>query len=271
VKPENFASASRLEWIQVTAAGVGHVLFPELVESEVVLTNGRGLHSVAMAEHTIGVMLAFVRKLHLARDAQRERRWTQHEMWGGSPRFGELGGTTLGLVGLGSIGTAVAERARALGQHVIAVRRHPHADPTPANEQWGVDRLDELMARSDWIVLAAPLTSETRGLITAEHIGRMKRDAVLINLGRGGLVDEPALIAALEQGKIGGAALDVFRREPLDEKSPLWSMPNVIVTPHISGLGPRYWGRATDLFAANLRLFLAGEPLLNVVDKRAGY
>jgi len=271
VRPENFRSAKRLRWVQVTAAGVGHMLFPEMVESDVVVTNGRGIHAVAMAEHTIGVILAFVRKLHLARDEQHRKRWTQKELWAGSPAFGELGGRTLGLVGLGSVGEEIAVRARALGLGVIAVRKHPRPGPGPADEQWGPKRLGDLLARADFVVLAAPLTAETRGLIGREQLARMKPEAILINLGRGGLVDEEALIAALGEGRIAGAALDVFREEPLPASSPLWEMPQVIVTPHVSGLGPRYWERAMDLFARNLHAWRAGEPLINVVDKRAGY
>jgi phosphoglycerate dehydrogenase-like enzyme len=271
VRRENFAAAKRLRWIQVTAAGVGHMLFPELVESAVVVTNGRGIHAVAMAEHTIGVILAFMRKLHLARDEQQRRRWTQRELWANAPEFGELAGRTMLLVGLGSVGEEIAVRASAMGLHVIAVRRHPRPEPGPAAEQWGPERLPELLARADFVVLAAPLTAETRGLIGREALARMKKDAFLVNLGRGNLVDEDALIECLRAGRIAGAALDVFREEPLPAESPLWDMPHVIVTPHISGLGPRYWERAMDLFARNLHAWRAGQPLVNVVDKRAGY
>lgn len=267
----NFASASMLRWIQITAAGAGAQLFPALVESDVVLTNGRGLHATAMAEHTLGVVLAFTRKLHLARDAQRERRWAHRSLWMDAPPIGELGGKTLGLLGLGAVGSAIAPRARALGLTVIAVRRHPVSPPAPADEQWGIERLDELVARADILVLAAPLTAETHGLMSRDRIARMRPGALLVNLGRGDLVDEDALVDALRSGGIAGAALDVFRREPLPEASPLWSMPQVIATPHVSGLGPRYWERAVELFAGNLRAYLASEPLVNVVDKRAGY
>lgn len=271
VTPRNFSAALRLRWIQVTAASVNTLLFPELVESSVIVTNGRGLHAVSMAEHTLGVILSFVRKLHLARDAQRERRWIQDALLVEAPPFGELAGGTIGLVGFGAIGWAIAERARALGLEVLAVRRHPAVDPAPAHAQWGVDRLYELIGRSDWLVLAAPLTPETRGMIGGAEIARMRSGAVLINLGRGALVDEAALVRALKSGRIAGAALDVFVEEPLPEASPLWSMPQVIATPHISGLGPRYWERATDLFRRNLHAYLDGRPLENVVDKRAGY
>ena len=271
VTPRNFASAHRLRWVHVDAAGVRELMFPALVESPVLVTNGRGIHGVAMAEHVLGVMLAFIRRLHLARDAQHEKRWAQRELWQAPPGVGQLAGGTLGIVGFGAVGAALAPRAAALGLTVLTVRRHPAADPAPAHEQWGQDRLDELVARADWLVLACALTPETAGLMSRARIARMRPGAVLINVGRGALVDEPALIEALEAGRIAGAGLDVTAEEPLPATSPLWGMPQVILTPHISGLGPRYWERSVELFARNLRSFLDGSPLANVVDKRAGY
>lgn len=271
VRPDNLANATRLRWIHSTAASATHVLFPALVESDVVVTNARGLHADAMAEHALGVMLAFVRKLHHARDAQRARVWAQESMSADAPAFGSLAGATLGLVGLGAIGSALASRARALGMRVHAVRRHPAADPAPAHEQWPVSRLHDLLAESDWVVVVAPHTSATEGLFGAAEFDRMKPGARFVNLGRGALVDEAALVAALRSGKLAGAALDVFEEEPLPPASPLWDFPEVILTPHISGLGPRYWERAMDQFTDNLRRYLACEPLANVVDKRAGY
>ena len=271
VRRENFARATRLRWIQLTAAGVGAQLFPELVESPVVLTNARGLHAISMAEHALGVMLMLARKLHLARDAQAKRHWAQERLWVEAPGFGQLSGGTLGLVGLGAVGRALAERARSLGMRVLAVRQHPSADPSPADAQWGPDRLHALIEQVDWLVLAAPLTPSTRGLIGRAELARLKPDAVLVNLGRGPLVDEPALVEALAAGRLAGAALDVFVEEPLPAESPLWAMPQVIVTPHVSGFGPRFWERTCELFARNLHRWIAGEPLENVVDKRAGY
>lgn len=270
VKPGNFHLARRLQWIQVTAASVAGLLFPELVESPVRVTNGRGLWSEAMADHTIAVILMFARKLHLARDAQRSRQWVQTELGSGAP-FRSLNGATLGMVGFGTIGRAVAHRASVLGMHVIAVRRHPAADPSPAREQWPVERLPELLERAEWLVLAPPLTAQTRGMIGARELARMPEGAVLVNLGRGPLVDEPALLEALRRGALAGAALDVFDQEPLPADSPFWDLPQVIVTPHISGLGPRLWERAMDLFARNLEAFQEDRPLENLVDKKAGY
>jgi phosphoglycerate dehydrogenase-like enzyme len=271
LKPDNFHLAERLRWVHTSAAGVGPLLFPDFVESDVLLTNGRGLHALAMAEHALGIMLSFARKLHMARDLQHARRWSQEGLWLEPPALAQVDGSTLGIVGLGEIGRALAVRARALGLHVLAVRRHPQAQPAPADAQWGMDRLDDLLERSDWVVLCPPLTRETQGLMSRERLARMRPGAVLINLGRGALVDEPAMVEALQAGRLAGAGLDVFAEEPLPADSPLWTLPNVIVTPHVSGLGPRYWERAVDQFATNLRHWLAGEPLANVVDKRAGY
>jgi phosphoglycerate dehydrogenase-like enzyme len=271
VRPANFARAARLKWIHSTAASVTGVLFPELVASDVQVTNARGLHAEAMAEHALAMMLAFARKLHHARDAQRVREWTQASMWEDAPAIGSLAGSTLGLVGLGAIGSAIAVRAKAMGMHVLAVRRHPAADPAPADEQWPVSRLGELLPRVDWLVLAAPHTPQTERLIGRGQLALMKPSARLMNLGRGALVDEGALIDALRERRLAGAALDVFEQEPLPRTSPLWDLPEVILTPHTSGLGPRYWERAMAQFTANLERFIAGEPLENVVDKRAGY
>ena len=270
IRPNNFALARRLRWIHTPSAGVDHLLFPELIESDVVLTNAKGVHDAAMAEHTLGVMLTFARKLHLARDAQHAGRWSQRELWSEAPPFEFLGGSTLLIVGYGDIGRAIGARARALGQTVLAVRRRPAPD-AHAHEVHALDALDALLPRADWVVLTVPKTSETAGLLSRERLARLKAGARLVNLGRGALVDEPALIDALREGRLAGAALDVFAEEPLPAGHAFWSMPNVILTPHISGLGPQYWERALAPFGDNLQRFLEGEPLHEIVDKRAGY
>lgn len=271
VRPHNFASAKRLEWIHVTAAGVGAALFPELVASPVTFTNSRGLHATSMAEHALGMMLAVARKLHLARDAQREARWTDRAMWSEPPPFRDLEGSSLGLLGLGQVGGAIARRARAFGMTVRAVTRTPRSDPAPAHEVWPAERLGDLAAASDWLVVVAPSTPATKAIVSRAVLERLPAHAVVLNLGRGALVDEPALVERLASGAIAGAALDVFAGEPLPAESPLWRMPQVIVTPHVSGYGPRYWERAMEMFAANLRARLDGRPLANLVDKREGY
>jgi len=271
VRPHNWKRARNLKWIHCTAASVTHVLFPELVESDVTVTNARGVHADSMAEHAIGVMLAFTRKLHRSRDLQRERMWGQDALWREAPHLGSLAGSTLGLIGMGKVGGAVAARARAMGMRVLVVRPHPASPPEPAHEQWPVGRLTELLAVSDWIVIAAPHTGATNGMIGAPELSLMKPGARLINLGRGAIVDEAAVVDGLVAGRLAGAALDVFDREPLDPASPLWELPEVILTPHTSGLGPGYWERVLAQFTENLRRYVAGEPLENLVDKRAGY
>jgi phosphoglycerate dehydrogenase-like enzyme len=271
VRPANFARASRLRWIHCTAASVTGVLFPELVASDIVVTNARGLHAESMAEHALAMMLAFTRKLHLARDAQHAHQWTQASLWEEGAPIGALAGATLGLVGLGTIGSALAVRAKALGMRVIALRMHPASNPAPADEQLHVSRLRDVLPALDWLVLVAPHTPATTRLIGREELALLRPTARLVNLGRGALVDEAALIESLRARRLAGAALDVFEEEPLPGTSPLWDLPEVIVTPHTSGLGPRYWERAMAQFKYNLKCFLAGEPLMNLVDKRAGY
>jgi phosphoglycerate dehydrogenase-like enzyme len=271
VNEKNFPLAKKLRWIHITAAGLNRLLFPALVESDVLVTNSRGLHAESMAEHALGVILAFARKLHVSRDAQREGRWSQAEQWTQTPPFVSLSGSTMVLVGLGTVGRALATRARALGVRVVAVRRHPAGDPAPADEQHGADRLHEQLGRADFVVVAAPETPDTRGLIGREALQRMRPSAVLLNLGRGALVDEAALVDALRADTIAGAGLDVFEREPLPAESALWTLPQVILTPHTSGLGPRYWERALEIFRENFRRYREGRELLNLVDKRAGY
>jgi phosphoglycerate dehydrogenase-like enzyme len=268
LKPDEFALAAALRWIQSPAAGVAGLLFPELKASPVVLTNARGIHGEAMAEHVIAVVIVLFRQMHLAIRRQHGHRWVTEER----SAFRMVRGRRMGVIGLGSIGTAVAERASAMGMEVVAVRRNVSAPRPPfVSAVYPPSALDTLLSESDAVVVTAPLTGETRGLIGATQLSRMKRDAVLVNVARGKLVREDELADALARGTLGGAALDVFEHEPLDAASPLWDLPNVLVTPHTSALRDDYWVLAVDLFAGNLRRFERGEPLANVVDKVAGY
>jgi phosphoglycerate dehydrogenase-like enzyme len=268
LKPDEFAAASRLRWIQSPAAGVAGLLFPELRDSQVVLTNARGIHGDAMAEHVVAVTIVLFRQIHLALRRQVSREWAKDVQ----ARFRMLRGRTMAIVGLGSIGTAVAERAAALGADVIAVRRNVSAPRPPSvSAVFPPAELDAVLRRADVVVLTAPLTSETRGLIGRAQLRRMKRDAILVNVSRGKLVNEGELAAELAEGTIAGAALDVFEHEPLATSSPLWDLPNVVVTPHTSAFRDDYWTLAVDLFAENLGRFERGAPLVNLVDKAAGY
>jgi phosphoglycerate dehydrogenase-like enzyme len=264
-------AASRLRWIHSPAAGVGGMLSPALTESDIVLTNSRGLSAVSIAEHTIAVMLALFRSLPFAFERQRERRWSQDD-FDGSHAIRTLRGARVLVFGLGAIGSEVARIASAFGASVTGIRRRIEVGaPEWVDRVAGPHDLARELPNADAVVLCAPQTPETTHVIGARELALMKDGAVVVNVSRGKLVDEAALIAALESGRLRGAALDVFEHEPLDAASPLWTRPDVIVTPHVSGSFANYWRDATDLFADNLRRFDAGEPLRNVVDKRAGY
>ncbi len=268
LKPDEFAAASCLRWIQSPAAGVAGLLFPELRDSPVALTNARGIHGDAVAEHVMAVTIVLFRQIHLAIRRQSSREWAKDSQ----SRFRMLRGRTMGIVGLGSIGTAVAERAAALGAEVIAVRRTMSAPrPSCVSAVFPPGELDAVLRRADVVVLTVPLTGETRGFVGAAEIRRMKPDAVLVNVARGKLLREDEVAEELARGTIAGAALDVFEHEPLAASSPLWDLPNVVITPHTSAFRDDYWALAIDLFAANLRRFERGDPLVNLVDKTAGY
>jgi phosphoglycerate dehydrogenase-like enzyme len=266
-----FASLPRLRWVQSPAVGVGGMLGPELAASPVILTSARGVRARAMAEHVIGVILALARRLPLVIRRQLAHDWALNEIET-SGAIRTLHGRRLAIVGLGAIGLAVAPIASALGVRVSAVRkRTDQPRPDSVEEVLPPERLFDLLARSDIVVLAAPLTPETHRVIGAEALKHIKPGALLVNVGRGKLIDDDAVIAALGDGRLGGAALDVFTKEPLDPASPYWDLPNVIITPHISGAMEDYWTPLVALFAENLRRFESGRPLLNVVDKEAGY
>jgi len=264
-------SLTRLRWVQVPAAGVGHVLSPEVIASPIVLTSARGVRARAIAEHVMGVTIALARQLHVALRRQVAHTWALDEL--DTPgRIITLHDRRMGIVGLGSIGTQVAALASAFGMRVSGIRRRVAASPPPGVQRvLRPDALTTLLADSDIIVLSAPLTSDTEHLIDRRAIEACKPGALLVNIGRGGLVNDEALVEALRSGRIGGAALDVFTTEPLPGDSPYWDLPNVIVTPHISGAMDDYWTPLVRLFADNLRRFERGEALLNVVDKDAGY
>jgi phosphoglycerate dehydrogenase-like enzyme len=266
-------SLSRLRWLQAPAVGVGHILSPELIESPIVLTSARGVRARPMAEHVLGVMLALARQLPLVVRRQAQHQWALDEIEAaGSIRT--LSGRQLTIVGLGSIGIEVARLAAPLGMRVAAIRKHVDRslpDDLRIDEVAPPDRLRALLPATDVLVLCAALTPETRQLIDRQALEAIKPGAFVINVGRGRLIDDDAVVEALRNGRLGGAAMDVFAREPLDPSSPYWDLPNVIVTPHMSGAMEDYWTPLVGLFAENLRRFESGRPLLNVVDKEAGY
>jgi phosphoglycerate dehydrogenase-like enzyme len=271
ITPDLWEAAARLRWIHSPAAGVAGMVFPALAGSDVVLTNSRGLSAETIAEHVLAVTLALFRRLPLAFVRQRDRIWAQDEV-GAPPANRTLKGAQAVVIGLGGIGAATAARLHALGAVVTGVRRRIAAPAVPGVASVrSNDELLDVLPSAELIVVAAPQTHLTRGLIGRRELAVMRRDAVLVNVSRGGLVDEDALADALRSGRLAGAALDVFRHEPLDRDSPWWDMPNVLITPHTSGFRADHWHAATALFADNLGRFDRGEALLNVVDKLEGY
>ena len=268
---EQFAAAPRLRWIHSNAAGVGSMLFPAMVRSDVVMTNSRGNSSITIAEHVIAVTLVLLRDLPLAWRRQSEKVWAQNEFDSGAS-IRTLRGARVLVVGLGSIGRETAKLASAFAADVVGIRRRPEAPRPPGvDEIHAPAHLHDLLPSADVVVLSAPQTAETRRLMGERELALMKHDAVLVNVSRGKLIDEAALVRALEAGRLRGAALDVFEHEPLDPASPLWERPDVVITPHVAGFHADYWPQVIRLFADNLRRFSAGEPLANVVDKEAGY
>ena len=269
--PDHLAAARRLRWIHSPAAGVGNLLFAEMVASPVELTNNRGNSSATIGEHVIAVTLVLLRALPLAWRRQTEGVWAQDELNAGAP-IRTLRECRVLLVGLGSIGAEVARLAGAFGAHVVGVRRRAD-QPLPAGVAAVVtrDRLPDELPLADVVVVAAPDTTETVRLIGERELALMKDDAVFVNVSRGSLIDEAALVRALATGRLRGAALDVFEHEPLAAESPLWARPDVLVTPHVSGFHKNHWDIVVGTFTENLRRFSAGEPLINRVDKKAGY
>ncbi len=251
-----------LRWVHSVSVGVDHAL--EALPPSVVLTNARGVFDRPIAEMILTYILMALKRMPTFFRQQQARVW-QHR------RLREAEGLTVGLIGLGHIGQRAAQLLEALGMRVIAVRRHPRGNEAHVERSLPIEALDALCAESDFVVVTVPLTPETRHLIGEAQLRAMPESAWLINVARGAVVDEAALIRALREGWIGGAALDVFTEEPLPPDSPLWGMENVIITPHNSWSTPRLTEREALIFLENFRRYLAGEPLLNVVDRTLGY
>lgn len=259
--PQLYAKAGRLKWLQVMGAGVDWALVPELPE-HVQITRAPGVFGPWMAEYVLAWCLWVTQRMKPYRDAQRQRRWDDHVL------PDRLGGKTLTIVGLGDIGRDIARAARGLGMRVLGVSRRGRA-VREATRMYPVSAMTRALREADFVVLLLPLTPETRGIIGADALAAMKSTAWLINIARGAVADEGALMQALEQRRIAGAVLDVFDREPLPPSHPLWKMDNVVVTPHISG--PSTADALTPVFNDNLARYLAGRPLRHVVDRRRGY
>jgi phosphoglycerate dehydrogenase-like enzyme len=271
LSPEQFRAAKSLRWIYSITAAIDPFLYPELISSEIVITNAGSVHGPVVAEHAIAMLLALAKRLPSAVRYQQRRKWAMEAIWKEQPRPREVRGSSVVVIGLGSIGVEAASMAAALKMYVIGVREHPERGPCGAHEVLGYDELDSALARADFVVLAAPLTERTRHLIDARRLQLFKPSTFLINVSRGPLVDETALAKALRERRIAGAALDVFEEEPLSRWSPLWKMPQVLITPHTAFLTENVWQRHYQVFTANLKRYLAGQPLENLVDKARGY
>ena len=264
--PNTFPHATRVRWVHSLSAGIDQVLSPELIASPVVLTNGRGVFRRPLGEWVIAAMLFFSYDLHRLIRQQAARSFEKFLV-------NELYGHTLGIIGYGEIGKAAAERARPFGMRIVAIRRKPELSVGDAlvDAVYAPDRMNQMLGECDYVAVSTPLTPETRGLIGEQQFDAMKRSAVIINVGRGPVIDERALIAALESGRIRGAGLDVFEVEPLPPSSPLYRLENVLMSPHCADQTPGWLDRAVQCFVDNFERFRKGEPLQNVVDKRAGY
>jgi phosphoglycerate dehydrogenase-like enzyme len=266
-------AGERLRWVHSAAAGVGNALYPEMRDGDVVLTNSAGVHAIPIAEYITAAVLYFFRGLDIVVDQQRRHEWDKRPFVGEQSPLREVGGSCVLIVGAGGIGSEAARRLSALGAHCVGVRRRPALGiPDGFGRVVGFDSIDDELPRADVVVLAAPLTDETRGLLDERRMDALPPSTVIVNVARGALLDEAALIERIRVGRIRGAALDVFQEEPLASESPLWQLRSVLVSPHVSPVSPgRFWTRELDLFLDNWRRFVRGESLRNVVDKRAGY
>ena len=265
--PELIHRAKRLRWIQTGNVGVEGMMFPELINSDIVLANARGTTAINIAEHVMALVLAFARTIHTLVKRQTEKVWERRV---NLPVL-EIAGETLGILGLGSIGLETAKRAHAFDMRLLAVDPTQTEKPDYVESLWKTDRLHDMLRQSDFVAICCPLTPETQGMMGAAEFRAMKPTAFLINIARGKIVDETALIKTLQAGEIAGAGLDATDPEPVAQDNPLWEMDNVIITPHNAGQSPKAPRRVFELFCENLKHFIAGEPLINVVDKTRGY
>jgi len=267
-------NAKSLKWIHSFSAGVEKVLTDEVVKSKITVSNSYGIHATPIAEHVIGFMLIFTRKFYDTFRKQQEKTWEANQ------NLTEVKGKTVLVVGLGHIGTEVARLANCLGANVIGIKHNLKNKsstnsvldkPDFVHKLYAKDDLEEALPKADFVVLCLPYTKDTHHLFDMKKFRLMKKSGVMINIGRGGVVNEKELIEALDKKIIGGSALDVTEEEPLPKESKLWDMENVVITPHHSGLSEKYMDRAIDLFCVNLKAYIKGEPLPNLVDKKRGY
>jgi D-2-hydroxyacid dehydrogenase (NADP+) len=271
LRAKQLKDAKKLKWIHSTAAGVAQLMYPELRDSGILVTNPRAVFSVPMAEHTMGLLLGLARNFPDSLRQQDQSHWSQQELWDNPQHLTELNGQVLLIVGYGSIGRELARRAKAFDMRVWGITRSGEGDLTQAERILPAARLNKVLPQADYVVIAAPETPETKHLIGAAQIAQMKRGARLINVARGSLLDEAALVRALESGALGGAALDVAEIEPLPPESPLWKAPNLFITPHTSAVSDRLWHRQTSLLLDLLERWFDGREMFNRVDFSRGY
>lgn len=268
-----FVAAPNLRWVHSAAAGVGTALHDEMRRSDVVLTNSAGIHAIPIAEYAVAGILHFLRGFDVAIAQQRESKWDKAFFVSTDAPLREMDTVRALIIGTGGLGGATATRLSALGATCTGVRRRVELGPPPGFARViGLDDIDAALPEHNVVVLAAPFTPQTAGLLTAKRLDLLPSNAIVVNVARGTLIDDAALIDRLERGRIRGAVLDVFRKEPLAATSPLWQLRRVLLTPHISPVSPgRFWPRQLELFLDNWTRYVKGEPLRNVVDKNAGY
>jgi phosphoglycerate dehydrogenase-like enzyme len=271
LRAKQLKDAKKLKWLHSTAAGVAQLMYPQLRDSGILVTNPSGVFSVPMAEHTMGSLLALARNFPDSVRQQDRANWAQQQLWDMPQHLVEVNGRVLLIVGYGSIGRELAKRARAFEMRVWGVTRSGEGDHTHAERIFPAARLHEALPEADYVVISAPETAATKHLIGTAEIAKMKRGARLINVGRGSLLEEEALIGALKSGALGGAAIDVAQTEPLPADSPLWKAPNLMITPHTSAISERLWNRQAALLVELLERWFDGKEMFNRVDLERGY
>jgi phosphoglycerate dehydrogenase-like enzyme len=271
LRPELLSVAKKLRWIHSPAAAVNQLLSPELAGNEITVTNSTGVHGPVVAEHALALILALAKRLPQAMHYQSRKKWGQDQLWIQSPCPREVDGATVAVIGMGGIGREFTPRARALGMKVLAVRENPNKGAAGADQVYGIADLDHVLSQADYVLVCAPFTPATSGIINKARLKKMRKDAYLVNVSRGQLIDEPALLNALKKRRIAGAALDVFCQEPLPRNSKFWGLDNLLITPHTAAVTERLWERHFRFIVENLKRFIAGQPLLSQVDKQRGY
>lgn len=267
-----FQASKQLKWVHSAAAGVGSMLFPEMLATEIVITNSAGIHAVPIAEQSLAGILALLRGVDIARELQRNRLWSRETFLGPDSPVRDVGGLRALILGAGGLGSALGARLSALGVQCTGVRRRvTKGVPEGFERIVGPEEWRALLPETDIVAICAPSTPDTRRLMGAAELERLPRGAIIVNVARGALLDEETMAARIRDGALRGAVLDVFSEEPLPERSPLWDLPSVIMTPHVSGVTDHFWEREMTLFIENWQAYDRGKPMRNVVDRQAGY